>query len=113
MPFPSIADGCSTISNGCGLLEQERDGRIAALIPLCQNFLAALIPEEDSQFDIYGTGFQMDGELGSNGLTHIVNFQSTGHASVNVTASSATSSRDSPERWANSLGSNFVLMHER
>ncbi|KAK8509096.1 hypothetical protein V6N12_018184 [Hibiscus sabdariffa] len=83
MPFPSIADGCSTISNGCGLLEQERDGRIAALIPLCQNFLAALIPEEDSQFDIYGTGFQMDGELGSNGLTHIVNFQSTGHASVN------------------------------
>ncbi|KAE8735321.1 Serine/arginine repetitive matrix protein 2 isoform 2 [Hibiscus syriacus] len=118
-PLPSIADDCSTISNGCGLLEQERDGRIAAktstdeilldtrdnnVIPLCQRFLAALIPEEDSdsgnedpQFDIYGTGYQMDGELGSNGLSHIVNFQSTGHASFNGYRTTGWPEYDNPE----------------
>ncbi|TYH65992.1 hypothetical protein ES332_D06G093100v1 [Gossypium tomentosum] len=123
-PLPSIADGCSTISNGCGLLEKERAGRIAAvtsndellsqqllldkrdnnLIPLCQRFLAALIPEEDSdsgnedlQFDIYGAGFQMDGELGSNGLRHIVNFQSTEHASFNGYRTSGKPECDDPE----------------
>ncbi|GMI89414.1 SAGA complex subunit 2A [Hibiscus trionum] len=106
-PVPSITDGSSTIFNGCGLLEHERDGKVGAVasiyeihsqqllpdtrdnnvIPLCQRFLAALIPEEDIDnrdedppFDVYGTGFAMDGELGSNGLSHIVNFQSTGHA---------------------------------
>ncbi|XP_040968802.1 uncharacterized protein [Gossypium hirsutum] len=109
-PVPSITNGCHTIPNGCGLLEQERDGRIAAVIPdgevvspqlvldtgdknvisLCQRFIAALIPEEvsdcgneDLPCDAYGTGFEMDGELGSNGLSHIVNFQSTGHTSFN------------------------------
>ncbi|TYH69154.1 hypothetical protein ES332_D05G036300v1 [Gossypium tomentosum] len=109
-PVPSITNGCHTISSGCGLLEQERDGRIAAVIPdgevlspqlvldtgdknvisLCQRFIAALIPEEvsdcgneDLPCDSYGTGFEMDGELGSNGLSHIVNFQSTGHTSFN------------------------------
>ncbi|KAK8535390.1 hypothetical protein V6N12_056909 [Hibiscus sabdariffa] len=66
-PVPSITDGCSTIFNECGLLEHERDGGIGAVasvdeihspqllldtrdnnvIPLCQRFLAALIPEED------------------------------------------------------------------
>ncbi|KAK8509097.1 hypothetical protein V6N13_062149 [Hibiscus sabdariffa] len=119
MPLPSIADGCSTISNGCGLLDQERYGRIAAktsadeilldtrdnnVIPLCQRFLAALIPEEDSdignedpQFDVYGTGFQMDGELGSNGLTHIVNFQPTGHASFNGYRTPGRPEYDNPE----------------
>ncbi|MBA0568096.1 hypothetical protein Golob_005612 [Gossypium lobatum] len=122
-PLPSIADGCSAISNGCGLLEKERAGRIAAvtsndellsqqllldkkdknLIPLCQRFLAALIPEEDSdsgnedvQFDIYGAGFQMDGEL-SNGLRHIVNFQSTEHASFNGYRTSGKPECDDPE----------------
>ncbi|XP_039044251.1 uncharacterized protein LOC120183656 isoform X2 [Hibiscus syriacus] len=118
-PLPSIADNCSTISNGCGLLEQERDGRIAAktsadeilldtrdnnVIPLCQRFLAALIPEEDSdsgnedpQLDIYGTGYQVDGELGSNGLSHIVNFQSTGHACFNGYRTSGWPEYDNPE----------------
>ncbi|XP_039023877.1 uncharacterized protein LOC120156651 isoform X1 [Hibiscus syriacus] len=118
-PFPSIADDCSSISNGCGLLEQERDGRIAAktstdeillvtrdnnVIPLCQRFLAALIPEDDSdsgnedpQLNIYGTRFQMDGELGSNGLSHIVNFQSTGHASFNGYRTSEWPEYDTPE----------------
>ncbi|KAK8654723.1 hypothetical protein V6N13_107325 [Hibiscus sabdariffa] len=107
-PAPSITNGSSTIFNGCGLLEHERDGGIGAVasiyeihsqqllpdtrdnnvIPLCQRFLAALIPEEDIDggdedlpLDVYGTGFAMDGELGSNGLSHIVNFQSTEHAS--------------------------------
>ncbi|XP_038991544.1 uncharacterized protein LOC120114832 isoform X1 [Hibiscus syriacus] len=108
-PVPFITDGCRTIFNGCGLLEHERDGGIGAVasideihsqqllpdtrdndvIPLCQRFLAALIPEEaidsgneDPPFDVYGTGFEMDGELGSNGLSHIINFQLTGgHAS--------------------------------
>ncbi|XWS72213.1 hypothetical protein CRYUN_Cryun02cG0020800 [Craigia yunnanensis] len=123
-PVPSITDGCSTISNGCGLLEQERDGRIAAVtstdevlsqllvldtrdnnvIPLCQRFIAALIPEEDSDsgnedlpFDVYGTGFEMDGELGSNGLSHIVNFQSTGHASFNGYRITGKPEHDDPE----------------
>ena len=123
-PVPSITDGCSTISNGCGLLEQERDGGIATVtstvellsqqllldtndnnvIPLCQRFLAALIPEEDSDsgnedlpFDAYGTGFEMDGELGSNGLSHIVNFQSTGHASFNGYRINEKSEHDDPE----------------
>ncbi|XP_039018587.1 uncharacterized protein LOC120149944 isoform X2 [Hibiscus syriacus] len=107
-PVSSITDGCSTIFNGCGLLEDETDGRIGAVasvdeihsqqllldtrennvIPVCQRFLAALIPEEDNgreneglPFDIYGTEFKMDGESRSNGLSHIVNFQSAGHAS--------------------------------
>ncbi|OMO91719.1 hypothetical protein COLO4_18160 [Corchorus olitorius] len=71
------------------LLSQQSvlDTRDNNAIPLYQRFLAALIPEEDSDngneghaFDLYGTGFEMDGELGSNGLSHIVNFQSTGHA---------------------------------
>ncbi|KAK8543729.1 hypothetical protein V6N13_025898 [Hibiscus sabdariffa] len=124
MPLPSVADGCSTIPNGCGLLEQERDDRIAArtstdeilsqqllldtrgnnVIPLCQRFLAALIPEEDSdsgnedfQFDVHETGFKMDGELGSNDLSHIVNFQSTGHASFNGYRTSGKPEYDNPE----------------
>ncbi|XP_022730147.1 uncharacterized protein LOC111285140 isoform X2 [Durio zibethinus] len=123
-PIPSITDGCSTISNGCGLLEQERDGRIAAVIsidevlsqqllldtrdsnviPLCQRFLAALIPEEDSDsgnedlhFDVYGAGFEMDGELGSNGLSHIANFQSTGHTSFNGYTITGRPEQDDPE----------------
>ncbi|XP_022754847.1 uncharacterized protein LOC111303085 isoform X2 [Durio zibethinus] len=123
-PVPSITDGCSTISNRCGLLEQERDGKIAAVtstaevlsqqlvldtrdnnvIPLCQRFIAALIPEEDSDsgnedlpFDAYETGFEMDGELGSNGLSHIVNFQSTGHASFNGYRVTVKPEHDNPE----------------
>ncbi|XP_022749947.1 uncharacterized protein LOC111299171 [Durio zibethinus] len=121
---PSIIDGCRTIPNGCGLLGQERDGGIAAVtstieplsqqfllnardsnvIPLCQRFLAALIPEEDSEsgnedlpFDVYGTGFEIDGELGSNGLSHIVNFQSTGHASFNGYGITGKPEHDDPE----------------
>ncbi|KAL4269704.1 hypothetical protein GQ457_HM000780 [Hibiscus cannabinus] len=92
---PSITNGCSTIPNGCGLLEQERDGRIAAVIStdevlspqlvvdtgdknvisLYQRFIAALIPEEvsdcrneDLPNDVYGTEFEIDGEFRSNGL---------------------------------------------
>ncbi|GMI81313.1 SAGA complex subunit 2A [Hibiscus trionum] len=107
---PSITNGCSTIPNGCGLLEQERDGRIAAVISpdevlspqlvldtgdknvisLCQRFIAALIPEEvsdcrneDLPFDVYGTEFEIDRGLGSNGLSHIVNFHSTRDTSFN------------------------------
>ncbi|GMJ07321.1 SAGA complex subunit 2A [Hibiscus trionum] len=123
-PLPFVADGCSTIPNECGLVEQERDGRIAArtstdeilsqqllldtrdnnVIPLCQRFLAALIPEEDSdsgnedlQFDVYGTGLKMGGELGTNDLSHIVNFQSTGHASFNGYRTSGRPEYDNPE----------------
>ncbi|XVF88811.1 hypothetical protein PTKIN_Ptkin19aG0081500 [Pterospermum kingtungense] len=121
---PSITDGCGAITNGCGLLEQERDDGIAAVtstvelfsqqlfsdtrdnnvIPLYQRFLAALIPEEDSDsgnedlpFDAYRTGFEMDGELGSNGLSHIVNFQSTGHASLNGYRMTGKPEHDDPE----------------
>ncbi|KAK8581828.1 hypothetical protein V6N13_144828 [Hibiscus sabdariffa] len=92
---PSITNGCSTTPNGCGLLEQERDDRIAAVIStdevlspqlvldtgdknvisLYQRFIAALIPEEvsdcrneDLPIDVYGTEFEIDGEFGSNGL---------------------------------------------
>ncbi|KAE8658163.1 Serine/arginine repetitive matrix protein 2 isoform 2 [Hibiscus syriacus] len=106
------------------LKQQERDGRIAAItstdeilsqqllldtrddnvIPLCHRFLAALLPEEESdsgnedlQFDAYGAGFQMDGELDSNGLSHIVNFQSTGHASFNGYRTSGKPEYDNPE----------------
>ncbi|XVE54036.1 hypothetical protein DITRI_Ditri03aG0050200 [Diplodiscus trichospermus] len=118
-PVPSITDGCSTISNGCGLLEPERDGGIAAVtstvellshardnnaIPLCQRFLAALIPEEDSdsgnedlRFDVYGTGFEMDGELGFNGLSHIVKLQSTGDASFSGYGITEKPEDDDPE----------------
>ncbi|KAK6248732.1 hypothetical protein QUC31_020297 [Theobroma cacao] len=123
-PVPSIIDGCSIISNGCELLEQGRDAGIDAVtstvellsqqlvletrdnnvIPFCQRFIAALIPEEDSDsgnedlpFDLYGTGFEMDGELGSNGLSHIINFQSTGHASVNSYRITGKPENDDPE----------------
>lgn len=123
-PVPSITDGCSTIYKGCGLLEQERDGRIADVtstdevlsqqlildtrdsnvVNLCQRFLAALIPEDDSDsgnddlpFDIYGGGLEMDIELGSNGLSHIVNFQSTGHASFNGYGITEKPEHDDPE----------------
>ncbi|XVF48956.1 hypothetical protein PTKIN_Ptkin03bG0229700 [Pterospermum kingtungense] len=123
-PVPSITDGCSTIYEGCGLLEQERDGRIADLtstdevlsqqlildardsnvITLCQRFLAALIPEDDSDngnddlpFDAHGTGVEMDRELGSSGLSHIINFQSTGHASFNGYRISEKPEHDDPE----------------
>ncbi|XVE70645.1 hypothetical protein DITRI_Ditri10aG0087900 [Diplodiscus trichospermus] len=121
-PVPSITDGCSTISNGWESLEQERDGTIAAatdevlsqqlvldardsnMIPLYQRFIAALIPEEDSDsgnegltFDEYGAGIEMDGELGSNGLSNILNFQSTGHASSNGLRISGRSEHDDPE----------------
>ncbi|XVE97949.1 hypothetical protein REPUB_Repub03eG0062900 [Reevesia pubescens] len=134
-PVPSIADGCITISNRCGLLEQESDGRIATVtstdevlsqqllldtrdnnaIPLCQRFIAALIPEEDSEsgnedhpFDVYGTGFEMDGELGSNGLSHTVNFQSTGHASFNGYRITGKPEHDDPEiDMLGGISSNF------
>lgn len=109
-PVSSIADGCSTIPNGCGLKQWERDGGLSAntksvevlpdlslpdkrdhsVIPLYQRLMAALIPEEDSScgnedidFDVYGTGFQLDGELASNDFSHMVGFQSAGHPTFN------------------------------
>ncbi|KAL4318819.1 hypothetical protein GQ457_18G001480 [Hibiscus cannabinus] len=123
-PVPSITDGCSTIFNECGLLEHERDGGIGVVasvdeihspqllmdtrdnnaIPLCQRFLAALIPEEDIDsgnedlpFDVYGTEFEIDGELRSNGLSHIVNFQSAGHASFSGCRITGKPEHDDPE----------------
>ncbi|KAE8671437.1 Serine/arginine repetitive matrix protein 2 isoform 2 [Hibiscus syriacus] len=123
-PVSSIIDGSSTIFNGCRLLEDEIDGRIGAVvsvdeihsqqlvldtrdnnvIPFCQRFLAALVPEEDIDsenedlsFDIHGTEFKMDGELRSNGLSHIVNFQSAGHASFDGYRISGKPEHDDPE----------------
>lgn len=105
----SVADGCSTIPNGCGLKQRETDGGLSTdtsvellpdlplldtrdhdAIPLYQRLMAAFIPEEDSgcgnedlDFDVFGTGFQLDGEWASIDSSHIGSFQSAGHPNFN------------------------------
>ncbi|KAA3457876.1 Serine/arginine repetitive matrix protein 2 isoform 2 [Gossypium australe] len=138
-PVPSITDGCSTPINGFELLEHERDVGICAVasvdvhsqqllldtrdnnvIPLCQRFLSALIPEEDIDsgnedlpFDSYETGFEMDGELGCNGLTRI-NFQSTGHASFDGYRITEKPEHDDPEiDMLGNIGTNSNFSHSR
>ncbi|KAK8343433.1 hypothetical protein V6Z12_A07G014300 [Gossypium hirsutum] len=139
-PVPSITDGCSTPINGFELLEHERDVGICAVasvdevhsqqllldtrdhnvIPLCQRFLSALIPEEDIDsgnedlpFDSYETGFEMDGELGCNGLTHI-NFQSTGHASFDGYRITEKPEHDDPGiDMLGNIGTNSNFSHSR
>ncbi|XP_037493054.1 uncharacterized protein LOC105637916 isoform X1 [Jatropha curcas] len=59
-------------------------------IPLCQRLIAAIISEEDCthgntdlEFDTYKTEFEMDGESGSNGLSHVENLKFDGHSIFN------------------------------
>ncbi|KAL5768575.1 hypothetical protein ACOSQ2_015358 [Xanthoceras sorbifolium] len=106
--FSSCTDGYTSILNGYGLTEQEREkgvatetGRAELLleqlvpgdrdhneIPLYQRFMAALITEEDyssgnEEIDVYGTEFELDRELESNGSDHQFNFQSVGRNTFN------------------------------
>ncbi|KAG8487560.1 hypothetical protein CXB51_018505 [Gossypium anomalum] len=139
-PVPSITDGSTTPINGFELLEHERafgicavasvdevysqqlllDTRDNNVIPLCQRFLSALIPEEDIDsgnedlpFDSYETGFEMDGELGCNGLTRI-NFQSTGHASFDGYRITEKPEHDDPEiDMLGNIGTNSNFSHFR
>ncbi|KAK0571137.1 hypothetical protein LWI29_011630 [Acer saccharum] len=106
--FPSNTDGRTSIPNGHGLTEQGREKGVAIEtgsaellleqlvpgsrdhneIPLYQRLMAALITEEDyscgnEDIDVYGTEFELDRELESNGLDHQFNFQSVGHTAFN------------------------------
>lgn len=108
MQVHSDVNNCSTNPNGCGLIEHERDVRLVTErtsevlpeplvlggrdIPLCQRLLAAIISEEDCahgnrglEFDAYGAGVELEGELGSNcvNLNHVDNFQFSGHSPFN------------------------------
>ncbi|KAJ0031843.1 hypothetical protein Pint_13436 [Pistacia integerrima] len=99
--FPSNTGGCTSVPNGYGLAEQEREvgletgrgdllmeqlvtgARDHASIPLYQRLIAALVIEEDYssenedlQIDAYGVGFELDGEMEPNLLDHLLNFQS-------------------------------------
>ncbi|CAK7352546.1 unnamed protein product [Dovyalis caffra] len=103
----SHANNCSTVPNGHGLFEHEREVELAAEtrtsellsdqlmpgereVPLSQILLAAIISEEDCtrgngdlEFDAYGAGFELDGELGSNCVNHLENFLFSGHTAFN------------------------------
>ncbi|XP_044463715.1 uncharacterized protein LOC123194538 isoform X2 [Mangifera indica] len=106
--FPSETCGCTSIPNGYGFAEQEREvgletGRGDLLmeelvpgardhdsIPLYQRLIAALIIEEDYnsenedlQIDAYGVGFELDGEMEPSVLNHLLNFQSSEHTILN------------------------------
>ncbi|KAJ9183788.1 hypothetical protein P3X46_007598 [Hevea brasiliensis] len=96
-------NNCSTVPNGYGLIEHEGEVRLSTEsrvceplvpresdIPLYLRLLAAIISEEDFthgnrdlEFDTYETGFELDGELGSNGLSHADNFKYSGHTAFN------------------------------
>ncbi|KAG8657073.1 hypothetical protein MANES_03G036800v8 [Manihot esculenta] len=96
-------NNCSTVPNGYGLIEREGEVRLstesrvceplvpgASDIPLYLRLLAAIISEEDFthgnrdlEFDTYETGFELDRELGSNGLSHADNFKFSGHTPFN------------------------------
>lgn len=106
-PIPSNVNTCCAVPNGSGLIEHERvlglatEKRNFELLPeqsvsgerdisLCQRLLAAIISEEDCtsgnrelEFDAYGTGFELDGELGSNGVNQLDNFPFSGHSALN------------------------------
>ncbi|GAV72982.1 hypothetical protein CFOL_v3_16470 [Cephalotus follicularis] len=118
---PSNSDGCCTIPNGYGLLEHAKEVAPAIetknikllpdhlvqavrVIPFSQRLIAALIPEEDcysesedSKFDAYGTGFELDGELESNGSNNVVNFQFAGHTAFNDFGKIGKLKHDEPE----------------
>ncbi|XP_034903502.1 uncharacterized protein [Populus alba] len=103
----SDPNNCSTVPNGYGLFDHEREVGHAAEtrtsellpdqlvheereIPLYKILLAAIISEEDCtcgngdlEFDAYGVGFELDEELGSNCVNHLDNFHFSGHAAFN------------------------------
>uniref|UniRef100_A0A3N7G6H1 Uncharacterized protein n=2 Tax=Populus trichocarpa TaxID=3694 RepID=A0A3N7G6H1_POPTR len=103
----SDPNNCSTVPNGYGLFDHEREVGHAAEtrtsgllpdqlvheereIPLSQILLAAIISEEDCthgngdlEFDAHGVGFELDEELGSNCVIHLDNFHFSGHAAFN------------------------------
>ncbi|XP_050216331.1 uncharacterized protein LOC126667407 [Mercurialis annua] len=99
----SDLNNCCIVSNGFGLIEHEGEGGISTEtrlseqlvpgtrdIPLYQRLIAAIISEEDCaqgnrdmEFDIYESGFELDEELGSNGLNYIDNFKLSRHTAFN------------------------------
>ncbi|KAA8523279.1 hypothetical protein F0562_009702 [Nyssa sinensis] len=109
-PVPLDVDGFSTVPNGFGLIEPERNTNetknvelipehlVAGTknpneIPLCQRLIAALISEEgneelccsgneDLKFDVYGSDFELETELESSTLNYRSsrNFQLAGRA---------------------------------
>lgn len=106
-PIHSNIAGCGSVPNGyeheadMGLVTEEGSGELLTeeLLPsrgdpnavsLYQRFLAALIPQEDCscgsddvKYDGYGTGFELDPVIESNGSNHIVDFESARHTTFN------------------------------
>ncbi|XP_011003357.1 PREDICTED: LOW QUALITY PROTEIN: uncharacterized protein LOC105110124 [Populus euphratica] len=104
-PVHSDANNYSTVPNGYGLFEHDREVELELAaetrtsellpdqlmpvdreIPLSQLLLAALTSEEDCtlgnadlEFDAYGTDFELHEELESNCVNHLDNFQFSGH----------------------------------
>ncbi|KAJ6923202.1 hypothetical protein NC652_016755 [Populus alba x Populus x berolinensis] len=104
-PVHSDANNYSTVPNGYGLFEHDREVELELAaetrtsellpdqlmpvdreIPLSQLLLAALTSEEDCtlgnadlEFDAYGTDFELHEELESNRVNHLDNFQFSGH----------------------------------
>lgn len=104
MPLPVQVDfeSFSTVPNGTGLVEPDRDtsetkypATRSKEIPLCQRLIAALVSEEgneelcysgseDLDFDMYGSGVELD-PLESHALNHrlLGNFQLAGRSGLN------------------------------
>ncbi|EEF48050.1 hypothetical protein RCOM_1046470 [Ricinus communis] len=113
---------CSTVPNGYGLIEHEEEMGLTTekrlseqLVPgardisLYQKLIAAIISEEDCahvnrdlEFVTYETGFELDGELGSNGLNHVDNFKFSGHTAFN--GYTMTGRREHDEAEIDALG---------
>ncbi|GLT45047.1 hypothetical protein SLA2020_189110 [Shorea laevis] len=105
-PVSSVADGSSDGMKSVEYFAEQTllDTSDHNAIPLYQRLIAALISEEDCSSenegldcDAYGTGFEMDGDLVSNGFSHIVQFLSAGHTSFNGHSIAMNLENEDPE----------------
>jgi hypothetical protein len=125
-PTPVNVNGCSTVPNGLGFIEHEREMGPStearsiellaeqlvtgtgdhSVIPLCQRLIAALISEEDCsngnedlKYNAYGTEFELDGEFESNSLNHqsLIGFQFAGPTAFNGYRITGKMEHDEPE----------------
>lgn len=121
-PVHSNVNGCSTVPNGFGFIEHEREMEPAtearsiellaeqlvpgtgdhSVIPLCQRLIAALISEEDCSNgieDLKFSAYEMDGDLESNSLNYqsLINFQFAGPTAFNGYRITGKMEHDEPE----------------
>ncbi|XP_050270171.1 uncharacterized protein LOC126714184 isoform X1 [Quercus robur] len=121
-PVHSNVNGCSTVPNGFGFIEHEREMEPAtearsiellaeqlvpgigdhSVIPLYQRLIAALISEEDCSNgieDLKFSAYEMDGDLESNSLNHqsLINFQFAGPTAFNGYRITGKMEHDEPE----------------